>query len=336
MRSLLTWLLALVTFGLHAQGQIEVYNGSVKLSSVSEEFLYFSFAEGDKLLFDFQETSGRGLKEFEVSEWPKSSRLLEYDKVKITGKGISIPKTAVYQFRFANRSITERVCKLRIWRVPASAATRNFKTEVGYKTVQDTAYYTVTDKVLTRTDTTIFNRAVVVTLNRQVDEDVAMQFVEFELPANTVGWSYHIGVNQGGQQAYQDAVQKSKNLKSSVLSTKTGYGPLAELAFKGTGNFSPAQAGEKVTYSICDAANVSLARQQKPFQSLRSNTVVSDFGAMKSPLTGKIYFCLFNENPSSRTEATVRVSAILINPIWEDGPVRKMLVQTKKVPILIR
>src|SRR5262245_27788394 len=118
MKSLLVPVLLLLSFTISAQS-IPVYNGTVKIGSVSEDTLFFAFAKGDQVIVDF-ESVGRELKEFEILKYPRGSVFREDEKTKIPGKKISIDETGVYQVRMANRSGTERVCKLNIRRIPGT------------------------------------------------------------------------------------------------------------------------------------------------------------------------------------------------------------------------
>ncbi len=334
MKNVCTSVLLLLSSILSGQTPVEVWKGAVKISSVSEEQLYFGFAGGDKLLFDFQEIAGRELKEFEITEWPQSSKFIEYNTNKINRKQISIPRTAIYQFRLTNRSISERVCRLQIWRIPGSASPKKFNTSVEWKTAYDTTYIPSIEKYLMRKDTSIFNREVLVTVNAQTNTYGPRQFPDFDLPENTVSWSYYIGVNQQGQQAFQDATQKLSQTASPLLTRIPGYGPLAALALSGIPYFTQLQKGEDITYYIIDGANAMLARQQQPFQFYRSNKVINDFAAMKAPLAGKYYFYLYNDNSTTGLDVIIKVAAIVVTERWAERPVQKMNRQTKKIPVL--
>src|SRR5690242_16000403 len=118
---------------LHAQTPIDVFNRTIKINPVSEDTMYFSFAKGDQVVFDFESVSGRDLMEFEVFQYPHFSKFRKDNQVKMKSEKLSIEETGVYWFRMANRSGTGRDIKLHIWRIPASASTKNFNTTVKWK-----------------------------------------------------------------------------------------------------------------------------------------------------------------------------------------------------------
>ena len=141
----------LVTFQYsQSQSPIDVADNTLKVKGHNEEIFYYGFAEGDQLIFNFQEVNGKELKEVEILEFPSSSKFMDYKTDKIENKIINITKTAIYKFRFSNSSLSGRICKFKIQRVPANETTKNFNTSVYWKTIYDTAYFTVKEKYLVR------------------------------------------------------------------------------------------------------------------------------------------------------------------------------------------
>src|SRR5258705_3857823 len=99
---------------------VDVAENTLKVSGFGEEVFYYGFAEGDQLIFNFQEMNDKELKELEITELPSSSKFLEYKTKKIENKTINISRTAIYKFRFSNSAIGIRACKFKIQRIPAS------------------------------------------------------------------------------------------------------------------------------------------------------------------------------------------------------------------------
>src|SRR3954464_2287499 len=292
MKCLFVSALLLMCSPLLAQTGIDVYKGTVKIAPVSEDTMYFSFAKGDQLVFDFESTTGRELMEFEILRYPHYSKFRKDNQVKMKAEKLGIDETGVYWFRMANRSGTERNCHLQIRRIPASASTKNFKTTVAWKTISDTTYTQATEKYVTRRDTSVINRELAVTVHAASSPYGPSQSPEFTLPGNIIAWSFYIGVNQPGQQAFQAAAQKFAQANTPQQTTITGYGPLAALALTGKSDFARLDNGQVITYSLVDATNVALAQQNQPFKSFRSKKVSNDFTAMKEPREGKYYFYL--------------------------------------------
>lgn len=128
---------------LAAQPPITVAETNFKLLILGEEIFYFGFAEGDQLLFSFEEQNGKDLKEVEIVELPATSRYKEFKTSGIQKKILTVPRTGIYQFRFANSVLLQKTCRLKIQRIPAGVATQNFNTTVYWRTVYDTTYRTV-------------------------------------------------------------------------------------------------------------------------------------------------------------------------------------------------
>jgi hypothetical protein len=325
-------LFLVISATLAAQSPIPVYQGTVKIAAVSEDTIYFALAKGDQLLFDFEEANGREVMEFEVLQYPHYSKFREDNKSKMQGRKIVIGETAVYWFRLANRSIYERVCKLNIRRIPASASTKNFKTTVAWKTISDTTYKQVTEKYVTRRDTTVINRELAVTVHAAQSQYGPSQSPDFDLPGNTIAWSFYIGVNQPGQLAYQQAAQRfaqSNNTQSKI----PGYNPLAALALTGKSDFARLENGQAITYSLVDPTNAALAQQNQPFKSFRSKKVSNDFTAMKEPREGKLFFYLYNDAAGS-VDVMVKIAAVVVYERTSERPAQKMEIIKKKMPIV--
>jgi hypothetical protein len=333
MKNIGAFIVILISSTLSAQTPISVYQGTFTIPSVSEDTLYFAFAKGDQVIVDF-ESIGRELKEFEMLQWPRGSIFREDDKTKILGKKISIEATSIYQFRLANRSATERNCKLHIRRIPGSTSTKNFKTTVAWKTENDTIYAATTEKYLTRRDTAIVNRESALTVQgTQSRYGSTTQCPEFSLPGKIIAWSFYIGVNRQAQQVYKEAEQRFAQTNATQQMKIPGYGLMAAFALTGKSYFTPIQNAQAITYSIVDGTNAALAKQQQPFKSIRSKKVTNDFSAMKDPITDKCYFYLSN-GTDANLDVWIKVAAVVIYEKWAERPGKKMEILKRKVPVV--
>jgi len=91
----------MLCFGsLAAQSPIMVTETNFKLPILGEEIFYFGFAEGDQVLFSFEEQNGKDLKEVEIVELPSNSLYKEFKTSKIQNKTLTVPRTGIYQFVF--------------------------------------------------------------------------------------------------------------------------------------------------------------------------------------------------------------------------------------------
>lgn len=106
MLKILTFALLFVISAAIAFGQtpIDVTENTVKVSPSSEEVFYFGFAEGDQLIFNFEEINGKELKEVEIMAMPSKSLFMDYKIKKIENKIFTITETGVYKFQYSCRT----------------------------------------------------------------------------------------------------------------------------------------------------------------------------------------------------------------------------------------
>jgi hypothetical protein len=326
----------LITCRLYGQTTIDVAETTLKISGLgSEEVFYYGFAEGDQLVFNFEEVNGKELKELEIIELPSSSKFMDYKSKKIENKILSINRTGIYKFRFSNSAVSGRICKIKIQRIPASNETKNFNTSVYWKTVYDTTYTSEVEKYLIRADTSILNLTdEVAKVHSQTNANGAKTTFNFSLPANTVAWSYYIGVDQGGQQAY-DAAAKELALKASPLVSKIpGYGPLAALALGSVSYLSALQSGEDIDFYIVDDNNVNLFLAGQEFYYIKRGKVINDYSRMQAPLRGTYHVCLSNDNAITGVTVAVKITAIIVKEQWGQRPIQKMHITSQQVAYL--
>lgn len=323
------------TFSALGQNPIDVADNTLKVGAFGEEVFYYGFAEGDQLIFNFEEVKGKELKEVEIIELPSSSKFMDYKTKKIENKIINITTTGIYKFRFSNSAMSGRICKVKIQRIPADESTKNFNTSVYWKTVYDTTYTTVQEKYLISKDTVVHNitdRVAKVHSTTNVNGNKTT--FNFTLPANTVSWSYYVGVDQAGQEAYQQATKEIASKAAPLVSKIPGYGPLAALALGSTSYISQLQKGEDIDYYICDGNNVNLFLGGQAFYYIKKGKVINDFSRMTTNLKGTYHFCLSNDNAVTGVTVTVKVTAIAVTENWGTRPVEKMNVTSRQVPYL--
>src|ERR1041384_3743878 len=103
---------------LYSQTPVMVVESTLKLGPFKEEVFYYGFAAGDKLVFNFEETNKKELKEVEIMEMPSTSRFMDYKTKKIENETLDIVNTGIYKFRFTNSNVFPKVCKFSIQRLP--------------------------------------------------------------------------------------------------------------------------------------------------------------------------------------------------------------------------
>jgi hypothetical protein len=319
----------ILTFGLFStslfgQTTVDVVENTLRVGGLSEEVLYYGFAEGDKLIFSFEEVNGKELKELEIIELPSSSKFMDYKTKKIENKTINITRTGVYKFRLSNAAIGGRICKVKIQRIPASDATKNFNSSVYWKTVYDTSYTTEQEKYLIRADTTISNLTDHVTkVHSKNNADGNKTTFNFNLPTNTVAWSYYIGVEQAGLQAYESAVNQLSSKAGPLVSKIPNYSPLAALALGSTSYLKAIQSAEDIDYYIVDGNNVNSFSAELQFSYIKKGKVFNDFSRMLSPLKGSYHFCFENDNVITGVSVAVKITAIIVTEQFGQRPIQK-------------
>jgi hypothetical protein len=283
---------------LFGQTPIDIYESTLKIKALDEEFYMCGLAEGDQLIFSFEELNGKELKEIEILEYPRTTKFMDYKSKKINNKTITISNTGIYKFRFSNGAITGRICKFKVQRIPASDKSKNFNTTVYYRTNRDTVIENLTDQVSKVHSSTNSNG------NRTN--------VNFTLPKNTVAWSYYIGVDQAGQESFEKASSLLAKNAAPLVRAIPGYGPLAALALGSTSFLAQIQAGEDIDYVIVSDENKNLLLSGQPYRYYKRGKVLNDFSKMAAPLSGMYFICLSNDNAVTGVTVLVKVTAITV------------------------
>lgn len=336
--SLLSYFIFVSTVLVHTQPPIDVAENTLKIGGLGEEILYFGFAEGDQVLFSFEEMNGKELKEIEFLEYPSSSKFMDYKTKKIENKTLNINRTGIYKFRFTNSAIAGRVCKIKIQRIPGSEQTSKFNTSVYWRTITDTSYTTIQENYLVKRDTVIYNITDQITkVHSSTNLNGNKETFNFSLPKNTVSWSYYIGVDQTGREAYDQATKTLTKSAAPLLSRMPGYGPLAALALGGVSYLSSIQKGEDIDYYLVPNDNISeyAFRNGGQFTYYKKGKVVNDFSRMNAPLNGTFFFCFMNDNAITGVEVSVKVTAIVVNDTWGKRPIQKMHLSKREEPYLV-
>ena len=115
-----TILLAITTIAFlsgKAQDTITVAETTFKIKGGHEESFFYSFAEGDKMIVSMEEIQVKTIKEFEIIESPSSSKFMDINTANIT-KSMTVPRTAVYEFRIKTATMAPRTCRMKIMRIP--------------------------------------------------------------------------------------------------------------------------------------------------------------------------------------------------------------------------
>lgn len=333
-----TYIISLTFFTLSligkAQSIIDIYESTMKIGAMGTEEYLCGLSEGDQLVFNFEEINGKELKELEIIELPSSSKFMDYKTTKIANKTLSITKTAIYKFRFTNSAISGRICKIKIQRIPASDATKNFNTSVFSRTVFDTTYIPTQERFLLKSDTaavTVVDQIAKVSSQTALNGNSNKTIVDFILPDGTISWSFYIGVGAEGKEAFKAATDKFLPEATKYAATIPGYGTMAALALTGINYFSKVQGADNVKYYfITNADNVLLFNSNQPFYQYKQGDVVNDASKMIKPLAGKVYLGLINDNISTAIEVTVKITSITVIQEWETRIIQKQNITSRQ------
>ncbi len=321
---------------------ITISNATTKLSFDQTKEVYYSFAEDDEIIFDFDMVKGKHLKEIEITELPNNLLFSDYKVTQFHNQRIPIRNKGVYKFRFYSSSLTNRVFKYSIKRIPSGSTTKNFNTNWKWKTIRDTTYTKYKQdsligynsrkinrikKQLVKTDTTFIE---FLTRKERVHSETSIgnsqySYIPVHLPQNkylpnyhnpyesaeTIAWSYWLGVGQKAKEGYETANKKvSGGLE--VLGSLTGYTALATFAATGISMFSDTHIGDNVHYKFITQLNDGRQRI------VDSGNGVSGFGRNTELLQGGFTIELYNDNFRQGIDVNVKIIVAQLHKIWKD------------------
>ncbi|MGB3343095.1 MAG: hypothetical protein WBA61_04220 [Aequorivita sp.] len=307
---------------------------TISLNANSAEELFFSFAEGDIIEFDFEMVRGKNIKEFEIYELPNNKVFSEFKAEGFSKKQIQVRNKGVYKFRFYSSSMTKRVCKIKILRIPANESTKNFNTNWKWQTVRDTTYtpYTVDSisgykkikykekvKELVKTENVediLFNKSQRV--HSQTNQNSSSTYLKVDLPnavvsglreEKVIAWAYWIGVGQEAQQSYQENAKSVGQLANGLASL---YGtPLGGLAVGAITDLLIPKTGEAVFYTfINDFKNLEAFLYGQPYYAFDAGKGIAAYGKNSNITQGTFFIGLRNDNQFLGIDVDVKVVAV--------------------------
>lgn len=265
--------------------------------------LYFSFAEGDEILFDVKMVKGKHIKEIEVVEMPNNTLLTEFKSNRLKEKRIQIRNKGIYKFKFYSSSLTRRVCKIKIHRIPKDNSTKSFNTNWKWATKRDTTYTSYQADSLTGYQTIKYTETIKELKETKYEEIMLFEkkqrvhsywnpnpsrtYLRVDLPNINnnsfreewiIAWSYWIGVGQEGAEAYKENI---KSFSSFVENAAKIYyqSPLAGVAVGAITDLIIPTTGQDIQYYfIEDFDNVTLFLNQQNFLQFDQGKGIAAFG----------------------------------------------------------
>lgn len=315
MKSIFFALFFLSSFA-YSQKKVELLESTLKLAGSEEKEFYFGFAEGDEIVLDVEVLKGKSMVEVEVANYPDLTKYSQVETKKLKHKTFPVSKNGIYKFRLTNKGLTEKECKIQIQRIPANEKTQTFNSEVYWRTVNDTLSYQERLEYSDETDTTFsdfFSTTVQISSQNAFNGNKPSQVVSFELPANTIAWSYYLVVGEEGQKEYDQSKADFIRAGSKVVGMIPTYGPMAALALTGVNYMSQAQGKDNVKYYfLASQEDVQLFNSNKPFKRYKTGDVISEAAQMKTPLSGTVFIGLVNDNTIDPIKVTVKATAVMV------------------------
>ncbi|MET0298633.1 MAG: hypothetical protein ABW036_02695 [Flavitalea sp.] len=323
---------------------LDVTEQTIRIGGGKKEELMFGFAAGDRIIFNFQEMNNKELKEIEITEYPTLSRFSDYKTKAVKNKEIIVSQQGIYIFRLKNSSISKRICKVKIQRIPASESSVNFNSAVSWLTRQDTVWQSYTTDVVVGYDTTYVPRVKRVMVRSEVDEQLISDQVQrissssrgenrasivVSLPpdmrtpyktSTIIAWAYWVGVGPDASRAWQ---QNMRNVRERNLDY---YTPLGAYATGGIPTLDLPRNGQRINYFITDLENRDLFMQNQPFRYVSDGKGFGDYRKFTNTAQcqGSFYLCFDNANsPGSgnlvgATNINVKVVALIERAYFED------------------
>ena len=320
------------------EGQIQpalVVEQTIKIGNEKEFF--YSFAEGDEIIFDLQVIKGKNVKEVEIIEYPYSSKFVDFKTKKVSEKKIKVTKTAIYKFRIKGGGLFgNKVCRVKILRIPGSEATVGFDTSVKWKIRLDSVYTTKRAKELVQVDTTVIN--IVDRIERvhsylKLGSSNTSSF-NINLPQNKssdlqtselISWAYWIGVGNEGEAAYEK--EKKNFLKKNIATISTLVNPMAGLALGAYVFLYKPAKGDNVNY------NIKTFKNGIPYSLGYGNSVVSS-GRVTDMTQGGFTISLRNDEPVKAINVNVKVSAVVLTKMYRYRSYKELQVKKFRYPVL--
>lgn len=342
--NLLLLFITSITFNFcYSNNPILVNESTVMLDLDQFKELYFSFAEGDEIIFEMEMVKGKHIKEVKIIEMPTNTIFTEFKAELINKKSISIRNKGIYKFSFYSSSLTRRVCKIKIYRIPANESTKNFNTNWRWEIKRDTTYTAYQQDSLVGYKTIKYQETVrelkekkneeimlfekSQTVHSYYNENVSRTYLKVDLPLlsknsmreeNILAWSYWIGVGQESQEAYKENLKKVSNF-AGKLANSYYQTPLAGIAVGTITELIVPQTGEDVQYYfIPDFQNAHLFMNKQQFMQFDMGKGRAAYGRNDRLKQGTFYIGLANDNLTQGIEVDIKILVVKEIKIFEN------------------
>jgi hypothetical protein len=355
MKKVITILLTMLMNTSYSQQLIDVAELTIKVKANSEEELNYGFAEGDQIVFSFQEADGNELKEVEISEYPDVVKFMDYKTSKIENKKLNVLQNNVFRFRFKNSLLLKgRICKIKIQRIASKEETKIFNTNVKWVVKYDTTWNTFTKDFVIGYDTVYLQKT-----KKEIEKEETLEenvidkservhskgnskgnksSVFFSLPQDVlsdnetkkvISWAYWVGVGEESNKAWQQNSKNIKGLASGIASATLT--PLGALAVGQIANLIIPTSGEVVQYGLVDEMGKNSFYTGQQYRGWDFGNGTAGYKKFNERVIkyGNYYVILLNENYIQSIDVNIKVSAILEHKIYKDVTYTEMQVNPR-------
>lgn len=340
-----------VTF-VFPQTPIPVADLSFKLNSNSTEEFYYSFAEGDIMVLNFELKKGKSV-DFEVVEFPSQTKTKQLT-ARISNYRINVTSTKVYLFKITN-GLGNKVCSLSIKRIPKSQKTENFNTSWKWETLYDTTYTSYQEDSLVGNDTVYYtetvkevaskdlsnvelvNNTVQVHSEGIIQHDNPRAYVKIELPRNqkydnvekrVCGWAYWIGVTSKNSKVLGKLLEKG----TSII---PGMSRLAEFFLGSTAVLAIPEGTDNIQwYLVNKGSDVNNFMSGNSFSCIDKNYGSGAYNKFIDRYTeGTFYILLHNTYQHSQVTVVVQAVAVIETTTYKDVDYQRAKIVPKYVKL---
>ena len=371
MKSLLFTISFLISINLiYALEPVTVAQLTIDIGAKKSEEMFYGFAEGDVIIFSFEEINGRKVRSIEITELPNNIRFSDMNQASTREFKINVTNESVYKFEFSNSSLRKRICRVTIKRIPSTEELVNFNTDwkwenvydtiftpfvedslVGYDTIMkpftknelvriDTTFHEIKSnetqtRIRSRTHTSCFGNAASCTKNKTM----------LSYPENTEFLLVWIGVGQNAKSQFDDLTKQfSKTIINSGLTYLSGGAGLLASSFVNNtidsflDNIKPSKSVIDIFFTDKKNADFwynDMNNRINTFKGLSfKNKAIFKHTINKKDLPKEnMYLCIKNNATRNGVDVTMSVVAVTLEEVYEEKNYTKQDIKPKYVKV---
>ncbi|MFN3404355.1 MAG: hypothetical protein ACK40G_09705 [Cytophagaceae bacterium] len=329
--------------------EIVVADALIKIKGKAAAEVYIGLQEGDQLVMDIEETGRRKVVAAEVWQYPDNLRYRQEDLSLVDDKIIPVTHTGVFLIKFKNSSLFNCSVRYKLVRIPKSASASRFNTNVYWKTAFDTVYS------FSKKRGVFYDTSIVSVIPHQVQRVYARtafngksnkSYISFDLPANTISWSYYIGVGENSEVIFRQAEEKARRRREDLKNIAAGMSrifyadpsaslALGILALYGIAEFGVPDRADNVQYYFVkdEQAALSFVNKSNFFSYEKGDGPLSG-KRIEGKTSGKQFLCLQNDNYLEAIDVHLRIAAVTVTETKGERLVKSYTLKEKKVPYI--